>query len=290
VAAALFAHAVAASAVQAPAQAPGRAALDPYVGRLLTVQVSIHGLARPLRLLFDTGGGQTLLTPGAAREVKCVPFGRSVGFRMTGERVEFQRCGAMRLALGGVDLAVPDMGVWDLAKVLPPDLPALDGVLAFDAFRATRIALDIAGRTIELLSAPDFAARVAAATELRARVATGEGGAGTTIFLAVGPDPTRPSWFLLDSANLEPVILAPHVAAPDPDRTGPREQDIQVVGLPPVRLPAVVREIIHDGALNEAWMRRYVFLIDVAAGRMWAAQRPQVPQMPEMPEVPEMLE
>jgi hypothetical protein len=42
-------------------------------------------------LLLDTGGGETLIAPRVAAEIGCVPRGRSVGFRLRGERVEFRR-------------------------------------------------------------------------------------------------------------------------------------------------------------------------------------------------------
>ena len=60
--------------------------LQPYVGRLVTVTGRLNGDS--LRLLFDSGGGETLLAPWVAADIPCEPAGRSVGFRMSGERVQ----------------------------------------------------------------------------------------------------------------------------------------------------------------------------------------------------------
>jgi hypothetical protein len=68
-------------------RAPVVVDLVPYAGRLLTVR-AVAGVDT-LRLLFDTGGGRTLLVPDVAHRLGCIPSGRVVGFRMSGERVVF---------------------------------------------------------------------------------------------------------------------------------------------------------------------------------------------------------
>ena len=72
----------------APPQAPISLTLRPYIGRLVTTTVTLG--ADTLRLLFDTGGGETVLTPSVAKRAACRPSPRTSGFRMNGERVVFE--------------------------------------------------------------------------------------------------------------------------------------------------------------------------------------------------------
>jgi len=115
-------------------------ALEPYFRELRTVRVSAGG--ESLRLLFDTGGGATLVTPEVAIRRGCQPYGRDVGHRMTGERVEFQQCEALDLPLGVWQNRIEPVAVFDVNGLLPPELPRLDGVLALDAFRGQVVSLD----------------------------------------------------------------------------------------------------------------------------------------------------
>jgi hypothetical protein len=77
-----------------PGASPGSAAreipLDPYLGRLRTLDVTVAGETLPF--LFDTAGGVTLLTVEAAERAGCEPFGAGVGFRHDGSPVTLSRC------------------------------------------------------------------------------------------------------------------------------------------------------------------------------------------------------
>jgi predicted aspartyl protease len=133
--------------------------LEPYLGRLVTVSARLG--QEPLRLLLDTGGGQTLITPQVAERLGCTPRGRSVGLRMTGERVEFRRCDAAPLEIGGRRLHGSEVAVWDVMAVLPKEVPPLDGVLALDRLAEQPFTLDLSGRTLTLESGASLERRVA---------------------------------------------------------------------------------------------------------------------------------
>lgn len=110
---------------------PQEIALRPYVAELRTVEVVIDGKAYDF--LFDSGGGYTLLSPQILDAAGCVPSGQLTGFRMSGERVDFKKCGATALRIGAVAFHV-ESGVFDINALLPDTLPALHGVLSLHTF------------------------------------------------------------------------------------------------------------------------------------------------------------
>lgn len=245
--------------------------LNPYAGRLVTVPVVME--KHTLTFLLDTGGGQTLITPRVATLIGCAPSGRSVGFRMSGERVEFKHCGATRLEIGGRTFARAQIAVWDVMSVLPRELPPLDGVLALDVFEQQPFTLDLAGGSLTLESSASLKERQRGARTLKARVATGLSGAELTLFLQGRLD--EPGWFLFDSANLDLVQAAPHLLR----ATGPLPREIEsasfaLEGLPAGNLPVRVRDLIHDGALSESFLRGWAWTIDLARGEVRAHPRP----------------
>jgi hypothetical protein len=150
-------------------EAPGRSAgpalpadpvevrLTPYFRELRTVE-AVSG-RDTFRLLLDTGGGHTLLTPDAAHRLGCQPFGRSVGHQMSGERVEFRWCSDVGLRLGGLPLGLESFAVFDLGAVLPSELPKLDGLLALPSFVDHVVTFDLATDRLVFESEESAAAR-----------------------------------------------------------------------------------------------------------------------------------
>lgn len=244
--------------------------LRPYVGRLVTAPV-VAG-RDTLHLLLDTGGGETLITPEVARSLGCVPHGRSVGFRMTGERVEFARCNDVTLEIGGRGFPHREIGVWDIMAILPEGLPPLDGVLALDTFAEQPFTLDLQGRELILEGEGTLANRIEGMTRVEARVSTGPAGGDLTLFVRGVLD--EPGWFLLDSGNLDEIQIAPHMI----HRTGPVPRVIEGVGfelqgLPPAEVSVQVAEIIYDGALAESFLREWIWTFDPGTGSLWAKRR-----------------
>jgi len=96
-----------------------------------------------LTLLFDTGGGQTLVTPPVAERIGCRADGVSAGSRMSGERVTFGQCGRAEFGPGDATYVLPSLAVFDLNALLPAGLPRLDGLLALDAPTGTPFTLEL---------------------------------------------------------------------------------------------------------------------------------------------------
>jgi len=243
--------------------------LEPYVGRLVTVSAMLR--REKLTLLFDTGGGQTLITPSAAARIGCTPGGRRISFRMTGERVVLEQCDTSELEIGRHRFAKSGIAVWDVTAVLPKDLPPLDGVLALDTLAGQPFTLQLAARKLTLESARSLERRVATMTRVRARTATGLAGADLTLFVRGALD--KPGWFLFDSGNLDVTYAAPHMV--QRGVTVPSQLDsaaLSLDGLPTRNVPVSVRDIIYDGALAEEFLRQWIWTFRLDSGELWAAK------------------
>ena len=249
---------------------PQRLALQPYVGRLVTLDASIDGTA--LTLLLDTGAGLTALTPEAAGAVACAPFGRVTGHRMTGETVSFARCGLRQVEIAG-DKAPVDLNVFDLMALLPPGLPVVEGIAALSVFAGRPFTLDLDDAAIVLESPTTLAARLQTAREGKLRLVYGPGGFGDVLALVGFPGREGDSWFLLDSANLGPVLVSPHTlsqwGAHNAFEGAEVELDLKFAEGLRLTVPAAVKDTLYDGVLNEATLRRFEITFDLERERIW---------------------
>ena len=241
--------------------------LEPYIGRLVTVD-ALAG-TDTLRLIFDTGGGETIISPRAARRLGCTPSGRSIGFRMNGERIATQMCPSVTLIIGGVPFAHSRIAVWDVAAVLPQGAPPVDGVLSLKTFAAQPFTLVLAEGRLTLETPVSVRRRVTEMTRLTSRIATGTDGDELTVFVRGAVRDT--AWFLLDSGNLDVVQIAPHVAgSTTPADTW--ESELRLDGIPAVRTTFRQRDMIYDGALSEAVLRMWTLTFDLADNAVWIAR------------------
>lgn len=250
---------------------PADLTLEPYAGRLRKLSISLAGETRPF--LFDTGGGLTLIQPDMARLAGCSPHGRIVGFRMSGERVEFQKCGKALLRTGS--LAVEsDIAVFDLMELLPEGLPPLAGVASLHTFRNQLVTLDLKENRLTVETERSLSDRIDDMRELRLHLEHDMGGRGLSAYIEVRAR-VGTLRLLVDSGNLVGVILAPHALAQLGLPTeGPGdaqlEAQLEIVGLGPVGTSYVVGDITHDGVLGAEFLERIVLSMDLRRGRAWA--------------------
>jgi hypothetical protein len=220
-------------------------------------------------MLFDTGGGETIIIPSVAGTVSCVPNGRSVGFRMSGERVEWPMCPGLDFHFASEYVHDSRVGVWDLMALLPEGLPHLDGLVSLETFRGRLLTIDLSEKTIVLESDASFRARVSRMSRLEARIATGMDGGHLDLFVQGRlSDSEEELWFLVDSANLTDVLLGAHVTA----GLESSEVDIILADSLRVRAAASSSDIIYDGALSEAFLRQIVLSVDLRTGQAWATR------------------
>jgi len=249
--------------VAAPAATPAVLALHPYFRELKTARVSAAG--RTLTMLLDTGGGATLITPAVAAQIGCSPFGRDVGHRMTGEAVEFQRCESLTLSSGAWQRRIEPVAVFDVNRLLPPELPKLDGVLALDAFRGEVVTLDWAAGTLTV-HAPAAAAAALTRTGVPARIATGDTGRFYSALLPVAAS-RGTLWFLLDSGNIRGTLVARHVARDGRLNVAENGDAVLKIGArPPFTLRTEAADLDIDGALGAAWLLLSPVTLDLRDG------------------------
>jgi hypothetical protein len=213
--------------------------------------------------LVDTGGGRTLITPAAAATLGCRPYGRDVGYRMNGEAVSFQNCERLDASIGAFTFHMAPVAVFDVAALLPAELPPLHGVLSLDAFRGHVVTIDWAGSTATIHSAADQTAALRA-HGVPLRVATGENGASLTALLPVRAAHGGHLWFLLDSGNIRGTLVGRHVrqeaALPF---TSDSAATLQIGTMPPALYEVVVDDINYDGVLGTAFLMAHVVTLDL---------------------------
>ncbi|MEM9001660.1 MAG: aspartyl protease family protein [Bacteroidota bacterium] len=74
--------------------------LDNCFRTLKSLKVEIEN--NTYNLLFDTGGGLTMISPKVIEEINRSSYGKSVGFRMSGEKVETELCESVGIRIGGI--------------------------------------------------------------------------------------------------------------------------------------------------------------------------------------------
>ena len=251
------------------ANRPVTVELAAYAGRLRTIEVNIGG--ESLRMLLDTGGGQTLVVPSVAKRLGCTSGGISTGFRMSGERVQFERCGSRTMFVGGHALAIPELAIFDVNALLPAELPKLDGVLALDVFAQTPITLELKANRLVVETVRSLRSRAAHGENVPMRIATGVDGASAVVFVAATTPTAQQVWLELDSGNLDAVLLGRHVGTGDagsPDSTITLK--LGAFETPPTRYS--VRDLIWDGALNAQFMEAHAITIDMSREKVWLSR------------------
>jgi Aspartyl protease len=240
--------------------------LAPYIGRLVTVSAVIG--QDTTRLIFDTGGGQTVISPRVAGRAGCTPSGRSVGFRMSGEKVESPLCSDVTLSIEGVAFTDPSVGVWDVQELLPEGVPPVDGVLSLKTLETRPFTLRLAEGRLTLETDESLRRQVATMSRLRSRIATGPGGDELTVF--VHGMTSDSGWFLIDSGNLDVVQVAALMAGAHASGGGTWEAPLALDGLPAIGTTFRASDIIYDGALSEDFLRQWTLVFDLRANAVWA--------------------
>ncbi|MEZ4442451.1 MAG: aspartyl protease family protein [Polyangiaceae bacterium] len=267
------------SSVDAATTEPETIPLEPYQTHgHRSVQVTLGGETLPF--LFDTGGGLTFISPTLAERIGCRPEGRLVGFRMRGDQVALSSCRDVSLNAAGLPLPSATVGVFDLSTLLPPDWPALGGLVGLSSFVDRVLRIDLAGGKLEISATPP------SGDVAPVRLVRQASGLSVVVLIPV-VTPRGELWLELDSGSDAPLILAPHAAAmlgvdvddPATLSAGVAETQPAPEGAPPswrvpkIRLPlpnvgeveteAKVMDIIYDGNVGVPLMERFLWTLDL---------------------------
>lgn len=240
--------------------------------RSVALRVDVAGKQRLFQ--FDTGGGNSFISPAIAKELACEKGARVVGFRMTGEKLEAPRCDDVAVKIGGHDFTIPVAGVYDVGEFNAKGV-TVDGLIALDIFEGRTVTLDFAGLRLIVETPESAAARVANATELPARLVREIGGYALTVDVQV-PSKAGHLGFELDSGNGGTILIAKPYAklfGLDPDK-GPQTGRFEVgkgIIAEGLLFPA---GITLDGNLGMPFLKSYLVTLDLGGGRVWLAPNP----------------
>jgi len=257
---------------------PIQLTLHPYANSdLRTVRVTVNGHESPF--IFDTGAGDTVLTPQVIRYAGCTPFGQVTGFRATGGQLTSSRCGPVVLRIGRYEVA-REVLVFDLLKMLGK-APPVGGILGLASFDGRAVTIDLAHDRVTIETRSSLARRIRGMKPINVRVTVDASGAVVPFIQARARVGTL--WLEVDSGNDGPVFLAPHaqqqlgISIPE---HATRPLDLEVIGLGRVHIDAASRNLIYDGQLNPAFLRQMEFTIDLAQDRAWARLHTLDPELP----------
>jgi hypothetical protein len=255
----------------AQAAAPAHVPLQPY-RKIRSVQAVVAGHAATM--LFDTGGGLTMISPSLAAKIGCQPWGRLTGYRMTGERIDVQQCNDVDLVLGAYHVRAPVVGVLDLNKFLPPDAAPLDGSIALDAFDGHAITIDLARNVVTVETPESLRARTRSAREGKLRIERQLQGAALDVHVAAAT-PRGPIWLQLDSGNGGALLVSKTVAplvGLDATKPAPRRGTVTLLGGVEVAGDFATPDFIIDGNLGMPFLSQWVLTLDLRETRVWFAR------------------
>lgn len=221
--------------------------------------------------LFDTGGGQTLLTDSFLSGIDCHFWGRSTGYNMFGKKGEGPHCDNVELAAGGVRLTPVSVGKIDFGDQFPGD-KAPDGLLSLDAFDGRAITIDQAAATLTIETPESLVKRTRSMQELPARVSRECSARCLSVFAGV-PTKEGMTWLILDSgAGGVSLISRDHAAIFGLDPAA-KEQRLKFEAAPgvPIDSPVMIADMIMDGNLGQPFLSQYLVTFDLAHEKMWFA-------------------
>jgi predicted aspartyl protease len=219
---------------------------------------------------FDTGSGLTQITPQFAEKIGCKPWGRIVGFTMTGKRLDTARCDDATFEIGGEKFKPAVASVFNVMEMFPEGAEPIDGLIGLDVFEGRTITIDFPAMRLFVETPSSARKRTRNATEIPARIGREAQGRALAVSVAV-PTSRGTIWMELDSGNGGTIL----VAKPYADLFGldPAKNDPQPVDYPFGRFritgAAFAAGITLDGNLGMPFLKDRVVTFDLKSGRVW---------------------
>lgn len=243
------------------------------------------------RMMFDTGGGVTLVSKRLCDRVGCVPDGSFTGTRMSGQALTLTMARVPSIVVAGHHATNVRVAVMEGEEFVDPKL-GIEGSLGLDAFRDRAFTLDYGASRLVIEDDASLAKRHAAGEVVDIRVENDQ--TSTVIYLPLELLPGQPPLEMeVDTGSLV-MILDDRFMAPlaiDPKQSGIERQvgrdqsnhpyvrtyaslpkaapiasskDIKV----PAGAPMMFQKIIHDGLIGHQFLSAYTTTFDVPHGKM----------------------
>jgi hypothetical protein len=246
-------------------------ALVPYADEHWAFKAKIKG--REQLFVIDTGGGLTAVSPEAAAEIGCEPWGQLTGFRMRGDRLDLKRCENVEIDAGQLVLRPATTGIWDFNKMLPPGAAPIAANVGLDAFAGKVVTLDIGNRQLVIETPESLKKRMARAKEVPVQFVKEVEGYSISIALALDTPKGR-IWMHLDSGDDVPLTLGSHVAQAlglDPAKTRGQTLNTALAGGIPLKGNVEIRDLIFDGNIGSPIISHWIVTMDLIRERLWIA-------------------
>jgi len=245
--------------------------LKKYLGNLRTIDVFIE--KEMYNFLFDTGGGETFISPEIVKKLNRFAYSSVYGFRMTGEVVKTKKCDSLQLMAGKTLLVPNTVLVWDIMSVLPKGLPRIDGVLSMKSFIGMKIQIDLNAELLIIENNSSFRKKIKSATLINTRFASGLAGNELNIFLEVRSP--RQYWFLFDSGNIDQIIISKNTAVEwgkgvDSSKIENRFFEAEIrLGNTKCIVNGRISDIIYDGVFDYSFIKKNIYLFDLKSNKVW---------------------
>jgi hypothetical protein len=246
--------------------------LKPYIGNLKSVDVFIKGVK--YNFLFDSGGGETFISPEIVKLLGKEIYGSSTGIRMDGEMIKYQKADSISIIIDNSEKYHKTIGVWDIMSILPEGLPRVDGVLSLKSFVNDILTIDISKNILIIENNTFTKNQIKTKTLIPSRFANGPDGAELDIFIGI-PKSGHMYWFLFDTGNIGPVILSHECATLWGLQSNIKDSDMAVtnlefvIGKNEIKANTYSKKIIYDGSLNFESISKYIFTIDFRKKEVW---------------------
>lgn len=246
--------------------------LKNYFRSLKYIEVTIEG--NNCNFLFDTGGGLTLVSPTIVELLNKKAYGNSVGYRMSGERIDTPLCDSVIINIEGQDFYHQEVGVFDIMTLLPEDFKRVDGLISLKTFENSIIGLDLNKNLLTIENDQTAKVKKANMQLIPSRFANGPSGIELNLFLRITEE-DKYWWFLFDTGNIAKTKVNKQVVdawglVSDSSTTELMHPIHTDIGL--IEAPILVDDLIYDGALCFDVISSTEYLISLKDSKVWKTQ------------------
>ena len=247
--------------------------LEPYVGNLKKITVQIQ--SNHYSFLFDTGGGETFISNEIVNQIHKEKYGKVIGLKMSGETFYSERCDSVILEIGNTVIFHQTIGVWDVMKALPKELPHIDGILSLKSFEDKILTVDLSNNYLIVETDNSFTDKIKGFNKIESVWSTGQSGLELVFFLPI-IQKGHPYLFLFDSGNLDLFTISKSTALAwgleNGQATTDKRYNTNINYLDKIiNVDIVSKEIIYDGAINYSFIKSGIYMLDLKHKKVWVS-------------------